>query len=139
MNQLKSARGTIPLTSPIRRSPASQRGAGMITVIMYFVVIGMVGLIGLKLLPHYLEYFSVKKVIASMAVSEEVKSGTVAEIRASFDRRASIDNISAIKGADLDITKDNNETIVVAAWQPRIALIPGYTLLVDFTVSSADK
>ncbi len=139
MNQLKSARGTIPLTSPIRRSPASQRGAGMITVIMYFVVIGMVGLISLKLLPHYLEYFSVKKVIASMAVGEEVKSGTVADIRSSFDRRASIDNISAIKGADLDITKENNETIVVAAWQPRIALIPGYTLLVDFTVSSADK
>jgi len=92
---------------------------------------------GLKLLPHYIEYLSIKKVIAALAVSEEVKSGTVAEIRASFGRRAVIDNITAVKSVDLEISKENNETVVSAAWQPRIPLFPGYTLLIDFEASTA--
>ncbi len=119
--------------------PAKQRGVGFVTLVLYFVVGGVIVLGGLKLTPHYIEYFSIKKVIAGMAMSEEVKSGTVAEIRTSFDRRAVIDNVQAIKGVDLDIVKENNETVVSAAWQTRIALFPGYTLLVDFATSTSDK
>ncbi len=132
MSQYKSVRNT-------RSSRARQKGVGMVTLILYFVVGGVVILGGLKLMPHYIEFFSIKKVIASMSASEEVKTGTVVEIRTSFDRRAVIDNIVAIKGVDLEISKDNNETVVSAAWQQRIALMPGYTLLVDFAVSTTDK
>lgn len=116
-----------------------QRGAGMFTVILYFVVGGVTVLGGLKILPHYIELMSVKSVLKAMAVSEEVKSGTVAEIRSSFDRRANIDNITAIKGLDLEIGKENNETIVSAVWQQRIPLFTGYTLLIDFSASTTDK
>ncbi len=125
--------------APAGRLPANQRGVGFVTLILYFVVGGVVVLGGLKLMPHYIEFFSIKKVIASIASSEEIKTGTVAEIRTSFDRRAVIDNIVAIKGVDLEISKENNETVVSAAWQPRIVLIPGYTLLIDFAISTADK
>ena len=64
--------------------------------------------------------------------------GHFGEIRTSFDRRGSIDNIVAVKGVDLEISKENNETVVTATWQPRITLFTGYTLLIDFTVSTAD-
>ena len=128
----------VPQTGTTRRAPRSrQRGVGFITLCLYFVVAGVIFLGGMKLLPHYLEFFSIKNMIASMATSEEVKSGTVAEIRTSFDRRAIIDNVAVIKGIDLEISKENNETVVSAAWQPRIALLPGYTLLIDFEVSTA--
>ena len=121
------------------RLPAQQRGVGFVTLILYFVVAGVLLLGGLKLMPHYIEYFSIKKVMSAMASSEEVKSGTVAEIRSSFDRRATIDSIAVIKGSDLEISKENNETVVTAAWQPRITIITGYTLLIDFSISTADK
>jgi hypothetical protein len=117
----------------------NQHGVGFITLLLYCAVGGVVVLGFLKILPHYIEYFSIKKVIAAMAAGEEVKTGTVAEIRASFDRRAVIDNIVAIKGVDLEIAKENNDTVVSAAWQTRIALFTGYTLLIDFAVSTADK
>lgn len=123
-----------------RRAPRSrQRGVGFVTLCLYFIVGAFILLGGLKLMPYYLEYYSVKKVIASMATSEEVKSGTVADIRQNFDRRAVIDNIAAVKGVDLEITKENNETVVTAAWQPQIQLMPGYTLLIDFSVSTANS
>lgn len=138
-NYTTSPNSAAPFQSGRRAPRSRQRGVGFITLCLYFVVGGVIVLAGLKLLPHYIDYFSVKKVLAAMAVSEEVKSGTVGEIRTSFERRASIDNITALKGPDLEITKENNDTIVTAAWQPQIQLLPGYTLLIDFRVSTADS
>jgi hypothetical protein len=124
----------------LRRAPRSrQRGVGFFTLCLYFVVGGVILLGGLKLMPHYIEYFSVKKVIAAMATSEEVKSGTVAEIRNNFDRRRVIENILVLKGPDLEITKENNDTVVNAAWQAQVILFPGYTLVIDFAVSTANS
>jgi hypothetical protein len=74
-----------------------------------------------------------------MAASEEVRSGTVAEIRKSFDRRATIGYVEDITADDLEITKEGGETVVTAAWQKKIPLFTGYTLLVDLNVSTADK
>ena len=120
------------------KSLRHQRGVSFIALIFVFAVAAVVLLLGLKLVPVYLELFSVKKIMASMAQGEEVKSGTVTDIRKSFDRRAVIDNVQAVTGADLEITKDAGETVVVAAWQHRVALFTGYTLLVDFSVSTKD-
>ena len=116
-----------------------QRGIGFVGLIFIFAVCAVVLLLGMKLVPVYLELFAVKKVIASMAQGEDVKSGTVSAIRNSFDRRAAIDNIQALGGADLDITKEAGETVVTATWQHRVSLFTGYTLLVDFSVSSKDS
>ena len=120
------------------RSLRRQRGIGFIGLMFIFAVAGVVLLLGLKLVPVYIEFFSVKKVISAMGKSEEAKTGTVAEIRKSFSRRAVIDNIQAVTGDDLDVTKEGGETIIVAAWQHKVALFTGYTLLVDFSVSSKD-
>ena len=117
----------------------AQQGAGLFTMMLYFVVAAVVVLLGLKLVPAYLDYFTVKKIIASMAYGEEVKSGTVAEIRRSFDRRATIDYQKSVTAEDLEITKEGNETVVTAAWQQKIPLFTGYTLIVDFSASTTDK
>ena len=116
-----------------------QQGVSFFGLVLIFVVLAMIGALGLKLVPVYLDAFSVKKILNAMATSEEIKSGTVKEIRDSFDRRANIDNVSALKGADLEITKENNETVILAAWTQRIPLIPNYTLLIDFSMSTTDK
>ena len=117
----------------------AQQGAGFIVVVFYFVVAAFVMFLGLKLVPVYIDYFTVKKIISSMAYSEEVKTGTVAEIRRSFDRRASIDYQKSVTADDLEITKEGNETVVTAVWQQKIPLFTGYTLVVDFSASTTDK
>ena len=117
----------------------AQQGAGFIVVIFYFVVAALVMFLGLKLVPVYIDYFTVKKIISSMSFSEEVKTGTVAEIRRSFDRRATIDYQKSVTADDLEITKEGNETVVTAAWQQKIPLFTGYTLVVDFSTSTTDK
>lgn len=116
-----------------------QRGIGFVMLIFVFAVCAVVLLLGMKLFPVYSQLFNIKSVFKAMAASEEVKSGTVAEIRKSFERRASIAYVDAISSEDLEITKDGGETVVTAAWQQKIPLFTGYTLLIDLSVSTADK
>ena len=116
-----------------------QRGIGFFLLIFIFAVCAAVLLLGMKLFPVYNQYFNVKSVMASMANSDDVKSGTVTEIRNSFNRRAAIAYIDIITGNDLEITKDAGETVVTAAWQQKVPLFTGYALLIDLSVSTADK
>jgi Domain of unknown function (DUF4845) len=116
-----------------------QRGMSFISLIVIFSVVGLIFLLGLKIIPAYLDYFTVKKIIAAMKSSDEVRTGTVADIRKSFEKRVSADYSEVVKGEDLEITKDGNDTVVTAAWTHRIALIPRHTLLIEFSTSTADK
>jgi len=116
-----------------------QRGMGFLMLIFIFAVCAVVLMLGLKLFPVYSQLFNVRTVFKAMATSEEVRSGTVAEIRKSFDRRATIGYVEVISAEDLEITKDGGETVVSAAWQQKIPLFTGYTLVIDLSVSTADK
>jgi len=122
-----------------QRSLHSQQGMGFIMLIFVFAVCAVVLMLGLKLFPVYSQLFNVKSVFKAMAVSEEVKTGTVADIRKSFEKRATIGYVEVITKEDLEITKEGGETVVTAAWQEKIPLFTGYTLLVDLSVSTADK
>jgi hypothetical protein len=116
-----------------------QGGMSFISLIVIFSVVGLIFLLGLKIIPAYLDYFTVKKIIANMKDSDEVKTGTVADIRKSFDKRVSADYSEVVKSEDLEITKDGNDTVVTAVWTHRIPIIPRHTLLIDFSTSTADK
>lgn len=122
-----------------QRNLHSQRGMGFIMLIFVFAVCAVVLMLGLKLFPVYSQLFNVKSVFKAMATSEEVKTGTVADIRKSFEKRATIGYVEVITKEDLEITKEGGETVVTAAWQEKIPLFTGYTLLVDLSVSTADK
>ena len=116
-----------------------QRGMGFVMLIFVLAVCAVVLFLGLKLFPVYSQLFNVKTVMKAMANSEEVRTGTVSDIRKSFDRRATIGYVEIITSEDLEITKEGGETVVTAAWQPKIPLFTGYTLLIDMSVSTADK
>jgi Domain of unknown function (DUF4845) len=116
-----------------------QRGIGFFPLILLFALAGAIVLLALKIIPAYIDYFAIKRIITAMATSEEVKSGSVAEIKRSFDRRMVVDYATAINSGDLEVSKENNETIVRAAWTQRIPLFANYTLLIDFSCSTADR
>jgi hypothetical protein len=122
-----------------RKNPEAQRGISFISLLILFALGGAIVLLALKIVPAYTDYFLIKKIITQMGTSDEVRGGTVADIRKSFDRRMSADYSETLKGEDLDITKEGNETVVSATWSKRIPLITNHTLVIDFTASTAAK
>ena len=77
-----------------------------------------------------------------MAINKAVKKaaaegGTVPEIRASFDRTASVDYITTLTGKDIDITKDGDKVVVSFAYDKEIPLAGPAYLLIKYRGSSA--
>jgi len=93
-------------------------------------------LIGMKVGPSYLEFSAIKKAV--VAIAQEKSGATVAEIRKNFDARASIDDISTVKGADLEITKDAGELLISTSYRKEIPLVANIGVYIDFVATSKD-
>jgi hypothetical protein len=92
-------------------------------------------MIGLKMAPSYIEFFSIKKAVNAIA-EEKRGGGSVAEIRKSFDQRATIDAIETVKGSDLEVTKDGNEVVISVSYRKEIPLVSNIGLYVEFNATS---
>ena len=112
-----------------------QRGISLVGAIVWMAVIAFVGVMAAKLLPAYLEYYSVKKILAAMEQNGETK-GTVHDIRKAFDRRNAIEDVKAVGGQDLEISKAGGETIVTAAWSKKVPLFNNLNACMDFELST---
>jgi hypothetical protein len=91
-----------------------------------------VALIGFKLLPAYTEFFTVKKVISDLSRNPELKGASPKEISDAFDRRATIDNIKALGGRDLEIAKQGDRSSIRAVWSVKVHLFYNVSACIDF-------
>ncbi|HEX4798510.1 MAG TPA: DUF4845 domain-containing protein [Burkholderiales bacterium] len=112
----------------------NQRGITLIGMLVICIIIVFVAIGGLKIAPAYIEYFTVKKAI--VGVAQTTRSGTVAEVRQAFDRRAAIDDIDVIAAKDLEITKEGNDIVISFAYPKRISLFGNVSVVIDFAASS---
>lgn len=114
----------------------NQLGVSIGGLLAVSVVLIAVAMIGLKLAPSYIEFFAIKKAVT--AIASEKRGGSVAEIRKTFDARAVIDDISTVKGADLEVTKSGSDLVVAAAYRKEVPLFGNMGFYVDFRASSKE-
>ena len=112
-----------------------QHGVSLMGLIITLALLGFFGVMAAKLLPAYMEYFSVKKMFAAMEQAGDTK-GTVYDIRKSFDRRNAIEDVKNVEGKDLEITKSGGETVVTAAWSAKVPLVGNASACLDFVVTT---
>jgi len=113
-----------------------QRGLGFAGVLVLLIAIVFVAIIGMKLVPAYIEYFTIKKAVTSITQSGELRNATVADVRRAFSRHADVDDITAITANDLEVTKEGSEIVVGFAYQKKIPLFYNVSVLIDFVGSS---
>lgn len=111
-----------------------QRGVAISGLLIWGFIIALVALLGMKVVPEYLEYYKILKSVKS--ISTGAASQTVSEIRAAYDRYADVNYIDTLKGSDLDISKENNSVVIAFAYERRIPLFANVSLLIDFEGSS---
>lgn len=116
-----------------------QNGAGMFGMIIIILMIVFAAILLMRLAPVYIEYFSIKKVFSAMKNDPEISSMTVKQVKSSFDRRATIDDIKSITGEDLEVTKDGGKVEFAANYSKRVPLFANLNLCMDFAVDSAGK
>lgn len=94
---------------PRGRALSRQRGITVLTLVLVAGIVAVVGLLAVRITPSALEYQSVVKA-AQKAAAEAMN---VEDARAIFDRAAAVNDITSIKGRDLEITRGVGEKPVV--------------------------
>lgn len=117
----------------MRTSKSHQYGVSLSGLIVWGVIIGLVAVLGMKVVPDVAEFLKVKQAIASVAKDNHA---SVASVQGAFDRYADINQISVIKGRDLEITRQGNQYVISVAYERRIPLVGPASLVLDFQASS---
>ena len=102
-----------------------QRGISFIGILFVGGVIACAGVLAAQVLPTVIEFQAITK-----AANKAAEGSTVPEAKTIFDKAASIDDIKSISGKDLDVTKENNKTVVSFAYTREIHLTgPAFLVL----------
>ncbi len=112
------------------RGKRAQRGITLFGLLFWAIIIGMVSLVGIKIVPTSIEYFTIMKAINK--VSGDTSATTVPQIRAAFEKQREIDDFKSITGKDLTITKENEQVVVSFAYDSEIELFKPVYLLVKY-------
>ena len=114
-----------------------QRGVTLSGLLIWGMIIAAVALLGIRVAPEVIDYYKIKKIVASTAANSSGK--TVPEIRNIYDRYANVDHIQTISAADLDISKDGNLVVISFEYEKRIPLFLNVSLLIEFQGSSSER
>ena len=111
-----------------------QRGVSLGGLMVVLFILVIVGLVGMKVVPAYLEFSAIKGAI------KKVSGGTnPGDIRKAFDAAAAVDDFTSVKGSDLEITKEGGQVVVRASYRREVPLFMNLGLYFDFAASSKDE
>ena len=99
-----------------------------------FVAVAVV-MIGFRMVPPYIEYFTVKKIMAKTL--DDAKQGfSLYQFRRDFDLKASADYIDSVKGSDIEVSKEGNNLVATASWTRTLHLVGNVSLLLEFEATA---
>lgn len=112
------------------RAPRAQRGISLIGLLFWGVLIAFTGVVVAKVFPTVLEYYTIKRVIDRIAVTNPA---TVPAVRAEFDRAKDVEfSIVSISGTDLVVSKENDKLLITFAYDKQIELGGPVFLLIKY-------
>lgn len=111
-----------------------QHGVTLGGLLVWLFLLVIVALLGMKLIPAYMEYGTAKNAI--QAIARERNATTSAEVRRAFESRAAIDDITAVKSSDLDITKEGGEMVISFTYRKEVPLFANVGVYMDFAANS---
>lgn len=114
-----------------------QRGLGFSGFIFGIFVLVLASIMGLKLVPSYIQDARIKSIFVAIAEDPEMQKATLRDIRNSFSKRSSIDDIKAIKAEDVEIFREGERLVLSANYSVMIPVVGNVSLYLEFKPTSA--
>lgn len=117
------------------RERRHQTGLTVLGGLLLVILVGVVVIIALRVTPIYIEYYQIRKALAT--VGEDINSYNIdtGEIRKRLERHFMIDYISAIKPRDLHIRKQQGKISVDLNYEDRRPLFGNLQVVGHFNES----
>ena len=108
--------------------------AGMTPVATFGVVVlvAFIAFLALKLVPVYLEYFSVVSSVNSLEEDPELGQKSRATIQDLLKRRFEINDVKRVKPENVTITRVDNKTVVDVKYEARVTILGNIDLIASF-------
>jgi len=115
-----------------------QRGVSLSGLLMAIALLVPTALLGMKVIPSWMEYSQILKAAKSAAQDANAKGGSVNDIRVAYTRQMQVGNFTKVEPTDLEITKEDGGVIVVKfSYLDKIPLFANVSLAIDYEGSSA--
>lgn len=114
------------------RVPEQQRGMTLIGWVITLVIIGLVALIALRLVPVYMNSFTVGTIVEGLANDASLSSNNRGEIRDAFEKRLNINGVSAVDGKMLQFEEVAGGVRLIVAYEHRVDLLGNVDAVVSF-------
>ncbi len=108
-----------------------QHGLTIVGFLMVAAVVGVFVVVGARMVPAYIEFYSVQKSLEK-ALNDARDPSASTEVRKAFDRYLATDYIQSVRASDLEITKDQTSTTASVAWTRILPLAGNVSLYIEF-------
>ena len=108
-----------------------QHGLTIVGFLLVAAVVGVFVVVGARMVPAYIEYYSIQKSIEK-ALNDVKDPTAVVDVRRSFDRYLATDYIQSVNAKDLEITKEGTQTTGSVAWTRILPLAGNVSLYLEF-------
>ena len=84
----------------------AQRGMTVIGMLLLLVVLGFMALVAMKVVPMYIQYYTIKSTVESIRKDPQLAQMSPTEIHTAIQKRFDIGYVDQIKAQDLRIRND---------------------------------
>lgn len=111
----------------------SQQGLSILGWLVALAVVAFFASTAFKVLPHYLDYMSLEKIITSVETDKALDVRTVGDFYNHVSKGMQVNNIRDLNMRDaMQIKVENNEFLVHLKYEKREPLIENLDLVVNF-------
>ena len=113
----------------------TQRGMTVIGMLLLLIVIAFVVLIAMKVVPMYVQYFSIKSTIESIRKEPQLAQMSTQDIQNAIQKRFDIGYVDNITARDLKIRNENRGRVLDLEYQDERALFYGLSIVLKVSES----
>lgn len=112
-----------------------QRGMTVIGMLLVMIVVAFVALIGMKVVPMYVQYYSIKSTIESIRKEPQVAQMTQMDIQNAIQKRFDIGYVDNISARDLKIRNERSGRVLDLIYQDERSLFYGLSVVLKVNES----
>lgn len=109
-----------------------QRGMTLIGFVISLAIAGLFIYVGMKLIPMYSEFYSVKKALAAMSNEDGIANKSAADIRRSLERRLNLSYAGTIKREHVKVERQGAGWMITVDYENRRELIANLDVVGKF-------
>jgi hypothetical protein len=119
----------------IQAFAAPQRGWTVIGGLIGLMLVGFVGFLGLRIIPMYLDYFTIQSTLESLKSQPDAAKMSTFDIQKSIQTRFDVGYVDVVKAKDAKIRPNRNGKVVELVYEDRRPLISNLEIVGKFSKS----